>query len=185
VRARAILVAVALVALVGAVAHAARTVDLRPHRLHLPPPARLLDEREAQPPPTVPPPSEESPGQPSGPPAPPPPSPSPPPPPPPPSPPPLPRIVAVDETEFAIALSRPTVGVGEVTFNVYNRGMDDHDLAVVDAGGSLQVVAVPPGETRTLVVQLNAGTVKLYCSLFGGTPQSHEDLGMVANIDVR
>lgn len=81
--------------------------------------------------------------------------------------------------------SRPTVGAGEVTFNVYNRGMDDHDLAVEDAGGNLQVVAVPPGETGTLTVQLNAGNVKLYCSLFGGTPASHEDLGMVTYLDVR
>jgi hypothetical protein len=93
--------------------------------------------------------------------------------------------VAVDETEWSIGLSRPMVGAGEVTFNVYNRGMDDHDLAVVDAAGSLQVVAVPPRESRSLVVQLNAGTVKLYCSLFGGTPASHEALGMVTYLEVR
>jgi hypothetical protein len=92
--------------------------------------------------------------------------------------------VAVDETEYTIGLSRTLVGVGEVTFNVYNRGMDDHDLAVVDASGNLQVVAVPPRETRSLVVQLAAGRTRVYCSLFAGTPASHEALGMSTEIDV-
>lgn len=182
-RAPAILVALALGALLVAVGHAARSVDLRAHRLHLPPPAEPLGEREAQPPSAASPPGGDTSGQPAGPPAPP--QPAAPPPSPAPQPPPLPRIVAVDETEYAIELSRPAVGAGEVTFNVYNRGMDDHDLAVVDAGGTLQVVAVPPRETRTLVVQLSAGTAKLYCSLFGGTAASHEALGMVTYLDVR
>jgi hypothetical protein len=70
------------------------------------------------------------------------------------------------------------VGAGLVTFNVYNRGMDDHDLAVVDVNGNLQIVAVPPGETRSLVAELGVGQAKLYCSLFAGTPESHEALGM-------
>jgi hypothetical protein len=91
----------------------------------------------------------------------------------------------VDETEWAISLSRTLVAAGTVTFSVYNRGMDDHDLAVVDANGVLQVVAVPPRETRTLQATLLPGNVKIYCSLFGGTPESHEDLGMRAFLDVQ
>ena len=59
--------------------------------------------------------------------------------------------MAVDESEYSIGVSRSLVGVGEVTFNVYNRGMDDHDLAVVDANGVVRVVSVPSRETRTLV----------------------------------
>jgi len=92
--------------------------------------------------------------------------------------------VAVDETEYSIGLSRALVGAGEVTFNVYNRGMDDHDLALVDANGVVQVVSVPSRETRSLVVQLGAGQVKVYCSLFAGTAGSHEALGMAAVIGV-
>ncbi len=92
--------------------------------------------------------------------------------------------MAVDETEYAIGLSRTVVGAGQVTFNIYNRGMDDHDLAVVDANGTVQTVTVPSRETGSLVAQLNAGRVKLYCSLFAGTPGSHEDLGMRTFIDV-
>ena len=103
----------------------------------------------------------------------------------PPAPPaPLPRTVAVDETEYSIGLSRPLVGAGQVTFNVYNRGMDEHDLAVVDANGVLQVVSVPSRETRSLVAQLGVGRVRIYCSLFAGTPASHEALGMSAFVDV-
>ena len=49
---------------------------------------------------------------------------------------PLPRTVDVDETEYSIGLSRPLVGAGQVTFNVHNRGMDEHDLAVVAATAS-------------------------------------------------
>lgn len=94
-------------------------------------------------------------------------------------------MVAVDEAEFELQLSRPAVGAGDVTFNVYNRGMDDHDLAVVDADGNLQSVDVPSRESRSLVVRLAPGRVKLYCSLFGGTPGSHEALGMVTYVDVR
>lgn len=103
---------------------------------------------------------------------------------PPPPPVPLARTVAVDETEYSIGLSRALVGAGEVTFNVYNRGMDDHDLALVDANGAVQVVSVPSRESRSLVAQLRVGQVRIYCSLFAGTAASHEALGMSAVIDV-
>ena len=62
--------------------------------------------------------------------------------------------------------------------------MDEHDLAVVDANGVLQVVSVPSRETRSLVAQLGVGRVRIYCSLFAGTPASHEALGMSAFVDV-
>jgi hypothetical protein len=63
--------------------------------------------------------------------------------------------------------------------------MDDHDLAVVDLNGNVQAVAVPPGESRSLVADLAVGQVKLYCSLYAGTPESHEALGMFTFIEVR
>jgi hypothetical protein len=93
--------------------------------------------------------------------------------------------VAVDESEWAIQISRTVVGAGDVTLNVYNRGEDDHDLAVVDADGALRTVDVPPRETRSIVVRLAAGQVKLYCSLFAGTPASHEAAGMSTLLEVR
>jgi len=92
--------------------------------------------------------------------------------------------VAVDENEYSISVSRTLVGAGAVTFSVYNRGMDEHDLAVVDANGVVRSVTVPSRESRTLVADLAAGRVRIYCSLFAGTPASHEALGMRADLDV-
>jgi hypothetical protein len=170
--ARPLVVAAAILVVMAGLAIAARGQDQRVRRLHLPPAVAAAAEPA---PPAEPPPGGGQPGAP----------PPPPPPAPPPPPPPLPRSVAVDETEFSIGLSRAVVGAGQVTFNVYNRGMDDHDLAVVDVNGNLQAVAVPPREGRSLVAELGVGRVKLYCSLFGGTSESHEALGMVAYIDVQ
>lgn len=95
------------------------------------------------------------------------------------------RTVGVDEREWSVGLSRVLVGAGDVTFRIYNRGMDDHDLAVVDADGVRQRVDVPSREDRTMTVRLAPGTVKVVCSLFEGTPASHENAGMVAYLEVR
>jgi hypothetical protein len=167
--ARLLLAAGVVVAITAGVALAGRGQDQRLRRLHFPPPPQALPgPLPAQPDPATTPPVGGGGGQ----------------PPPPPPPPPLPRTVAVDENEYSIGLSRTLVGAGTVTFNVYNRGMDDHDLAVVDVSGNVQVVAVPPREMRSLVVQLGVGRTRVYCSLFGATPASHEALGMSTTIDV-
>ena len=63
--------------------------------------------------------------------------------------------------------------------------MDDHDLALVDASGNVRSVDVPSRESRSLVATFGPGRVKLYCSLFAGTPGSHEALGMSTTIEVR
>lgn len=168
---RFVVVAGVTLLITAGVALAGRGQDQRLRRLHFPPaPQALVKPTPAQPGQASPSPAGGGGSQPA--------------PPPPTPPPPLPRAVAVDETEYSIGLSRTLVGAGEVTFNVYNRGMDDHDVAVVDAGGTVQVVAVPPREARSLVVQLGAGRTRVYCSLFAGTPASHEALGMSAVLDV-
>lgn len=171
---RFLLLAVTLFVLLASAAYALRGPEQRLRRLHLPPApsAPVSPASPAQPGPS-------GGNEPDLPPPPPTPPASPPPPPP------LARSVAVDETEYSIELSRTIVGAGEVTFNVYNRGMDDHDLAVVDTNGTVQVVAVPPRETRSLVATLAPGRAKLYCSLFAGTPGSHEALGMSTTVEVR
>ena len=181
VGARFLLVAMALFLLLASAASALRGQDQRLRRLHLPPAPASPSSPAPAPAPAPAPPAQPSPDGGTEP------APQPPPVPPttPPPLPPLPRSLAVDETEYSIGLSRTVVGTGEVTFNVYNRGMDDHDLAVVDANGTTRIMAVPPRETRSLVVTLAAGRVKLYCSLFAGTPGSHEALGMSTTIEVR
>lgn len=95
----------------------------------------------------------------------------------------LPRSLAVDEGEWLVRPSRNVVAAGDVTFRVYNRGMDDHDFSVVDAAGTLRQVPLAPGADATLTVTLGPGRHRLYCSLFAGTPESHEALGMVGYID--
>jgi plastocyanin len=105
--------------------------------------------------------------------------------------PPLPRSLTVDESEWAVVPSERVVGAGTITFQVYDRGEDAHNLTVqgpVTSTGDGRIrgqVLMQSGGMATIVAKLPAGTYKLYCSLFAGTPQSHEMLGMLAEITVR
>ena len=96
--------------------------------------------------------------------------------------PPLPASLAVDEGEWQVVPSQRLVATGTVTLRVYNRGEDDHDLTLVDASGTEQSILLGPGDSGTLRVTLTPGAWKLYCSLFAGTPDSHEAQGMAAII---
>jgi hypothetical protein len=102
-----------------------------------------------------------------------------------PPPPPLPTSLAVDEDEWTVIPSKRVVAAGPVTLRVYNRGMDDHDLTLVDAAGTLHSVPLAPGASSELRVTLTPGSWKLWCSLFAGTQDSHELLGMVTTIQAR
>lgn len=97
----------------------------------------------------------------------------------------LPSSLAVDEGEWVVRPSKRVVAAGEVTLRVYNRGMDDHDLTVVDATGTTHAVYLEPRTSGVLKVTLTSGTWRIYCSLFAGTPSSHEALGMVTYIRAR
>lgn len=97
----------------------------------------------------------------------------------------LPSSLAVDENEYTLRPSQIELAAGPVKFNVYNRGMDDHDLTVVDGNGATQQIPVKPGESGTLIVSLKPGSYRLFCSLFAGTPESHDALGMHNTITVR
>lgn len=96
--------------------------------------------------------------------------------------PPLPTSLAVDESEWRVVPSQRLVAAGSVTLRVYNRGEDDHDLTVVDASGRERSIVLGPSASGTLHVTLTPGPWKLYCSLFAGTPDSHEAQGMAAVI---
>ena len=80
-----------------------------------------------------------------------------------------------------ISRSRP----GKVRIHVYNRGMDDHDLTLVDAHGQVHSVPLVSGEDAVLEADLAAGPVRLFCSLFAGTPDSHVDKGMIFDLTAR
>lgn len=105
--------------------------------------------------------------------------------PPPPLPAALPTSLGVDEGEWRIVPSKRVVAAGEVSFHVYNRGMDDHDFSIIDATGALRQILLAPGADGTVRATLAPGRYRIYCSLFAGTPESHEALGMVSHVDAR
>lgn len=99
----------------------------------------------------------------------------------------FPRALSVDETEYVLNPSRTIVSSGRVRISSYNRGMDDHDLAVFDAAGGVVVAPrfLPPGGADEIVVTLPAGDYRVVCSLFAGTVLSHETLGMKFTLTVQ
>lgn len=97
----------------------------------------------------------------------------------------LPRTLAVDEFEWGLRPSKRLVAAGLVRMRVYNRGQDDHNLVVRERGGTPRVISLKAGESGTLSARLAPGTYTLVCSLFAGTPQSHEQLGMSATLRAR
>ena len=105
--------------------------------------------------------------------------------------PPLPQSLTVDESEYQVVPSERVLAAGKVTMQVYDRGQDAHNLTVqgpITATGSgtiLGQVWLKSGDSTTLNIKLGPGRYKLYCSMFAGTPQSHEALGMHTLITVR
>jgi len=97
----------------------------------------------------------------------------------------LPHSLAVDEFEWGMRGTHLEVKAGVVRIHVYNRGMDDHDLTLVDAHGQVHSVPLVSGEDAVLEADLAAGPVRLFCSLFAGTPDSHVDKGMVFDLTAR
>lgn len=97
----------------------------------------------------------------------------------------LPRTLAIDEFEWGLRPSKRLVAAGIVRMRVYNRGQDDHNLVVRERDGTPRVISLKSGESGTLSARLAPGTYTLVCSLFAGTPQSHEALGMSATLRAR
>ena len=97
----------------------------------------------------------------------------------------LPQSLAVDEFEWGMRGTHLEVAAGTLRIHVYNRGMDDHDLTLVDAHGQVHSVPLASGADAVLKVDVAAGPVQLYCSLFAGTPDSHEAKGMLFDLTAR
>ena len=100
----------------------------------------------------------------------------------------FPRALSVDEVEYELTPSRVVVSSGRVRINVYNRGMDDHNLEVFDGtGSSVALTPTPllPGAADEIFVTLPAGDYRVVCSLFAGTVISHEAYGMKFTLTVQ
>jgi hypothetical protein len=95
------------------------------------------------------------------------------------------QSIAVDEFEYGIRGSHLEVAAGKLRIHVYNRGMDDHDLTLVDANGQVQSVPLASGADAELDADVAAGPLRLYCSLFAGTPDSHLAKGMFFDLTVK
>ncbi len=98
--------------------------------------------------------------------------------------------MAVNLAEWSVKPGHLHFKTGDIRLHVYNAGMDDHDLTIADASGrivaSRGVVAKmgsKPGEV-VFTARLARGRWKLYCSLFAGTTDDHEKLGMVSYVRV-
>ena len=102
-----------------------------------------------------------------------------------PPPPPLPSSLAVDEDEWTVIPSQRVVAAGPVTLRVYNRGMDDHDLSLVDATGALHRIYLAPGTSSEIQATLTPGTWKIWCSLSAGTADSLELCGRDSSFEGR
>jgi hypothetical protein len=89
----------------------------------------------------------------------------------------------VSATEFRLTLSRSSVPSGPVIVELYNRGEDDHDLALRRIGkGAVtrRIGIVHPGRVAELETRLSAGTFVLWCTL-----ADHRVRGMRARLVVR
>ena len=89
--------------------------------------------------------------------------------------------------EWSLWPSRSTVPAGKVTVQLWNRGMDAHDLRIrrVNQTGAMigraeGVAVTASGQLHQSTWRLGAGTYELYCSMPG-----HAARGMHARIRVR
>ena len=97
----------------------------------------------------------------------------------------LPRALTVDESEWAMRPSKTVVAAGVVRIRAYNRGQDDHNVFFLAKDGTPHSVSLKPGEAGTITASLSPGAYTFVCSLFAGTPDSHEARGMRFTLTVR
>jgi plastocyanin len=99
----------------------------------------------------------------------------------------FPSRMLVYAQEWSLWPSRSTVPAGKVTVQLWNRGMDAHDLRIrrLDQAGAMvgrtQGVAVTQsGQLHQSTWRLGTGTYELYCSMPG-----HAARGMHVRIRVK
>jgi plastocyanin len=89
--------------------------------------------------------------------------------------------VNVSAREFGFDPSTLTVGAGTVQFRVTDAGSTEHEFEVIAADDSVagEIEGLVPGVTRTLSVNLAAGSYRYACRLPG-----HEAAGMHVTLTV-
>ena len=90
------------------------------------------------------------------------------------------RVVAVQMTEFHLALPSTTLAAGTYTFDAVNAGRMVHALSVDGPGVEDQHTGpVEPGASAPLTVTLAPGTYDMYCPV-----DNHKALGMNLTLTV-
>ena len=87
--------------------------------------------------------------------------------------------VAVSETEFKIKLHPSSISAGRVSFEVSNDGKIPHDFVIEGNGVKEQTPTLDAGQSKTLTVDLKAGTYDVYCSIPG-----HKQAGMDVKLTI-
>jgi uncharacterized cupredoxin-like copper-binding protein len=99
-------------------------------------------------------------------------------------------------SEYAMTPEPAEISAGTVTFEVNNEGTLEHEMVVIktdkgaanlgmpndeaDETGAVDEVVVPAGESKTLELDLDAGSYALVCNLPG-----HYSQGMYADFTVK
>ena len=92
--------------------------------------------------------------------------------------------VAVRLSEWEMVLSEDTIPAGQTTFEITNTGSVPHAFEVEGQGMEEETENIPPGQTVTLAVDLQAGRYVTYCPLVTDSV-SHEAEGMTTTLYVR
>jgi uncharacterized cupredoxin-like copper-binding protein len=88
--------------------------------------------------------------------------------------------VKVSETEYKLDPSDPKVAKsGVVAFEATNDGKIDHALEIHWPEGEVETEPFPPGESRTIKIELEPGRYEWYCPV-----GDHKDRGMKGEITV-
>lgn len=88
--------------------------------------------------------------------------------------------LTIEEKEFTIALSEPTLSPGTYTLVVENAGTVDHALEIEGPGvGTSTINTIAPGASAKITITLANGSYQIYCPIDG-----HRASGMDLTIDV-
>ena len=83
------------------------------------------------------------------------------------------KTVTIDEKEFSLTPSNPSVGSGAVTVTGKNVGTIVHTLEVEGNGVEKKTGNIQPGSSAALKLNLKPGTYEMYCTIPG-----HKQSGM-------
>lgn len=80
-------------------------------------------------------------------------------------------------SEWAVEPQSEVLNAGMITFNITNDGALEHNFIIEGVDETIELLF--PGETKTLEVELAAGTYNILCNLAG-----HQEAGMELTITV-